>query len=153
MKSNQYFYLNRGQKKSKTPEIDPSIAALQDSVLRPKLDSLANSSLDSLQKINYDSSIVDSLKLIKYDTIPPINQATKTNLGKGIPPPSGRPPCAKGGFSGGQIGAKPPNAKRALPSPDAPRQGRILRGSQGIRYKGAEIRRVQDSSAEQGLEG
>ena len=108
----QYFYLNRGQKKSKTPEIDPSIAALQDSVLRPKLDSLANSSLDSLQKINYDSSIVDSLKLIKSDTIPPINQAPKTNLGKGIPPPSGRPPFAKGGFSGGQIGAKPPNAKR-----------------------------------------
>jgi hypothetical protein len=106
----QYFYLNRGKKKSKTPKIDSLTAALQDSVLRPKLDSLNKGLVDSLMTKDTDSTQVNDLETIVKDSIP-INE-NKPNFGQGFPPNSGRPPFGSGGFPGGQFGQKPPPPKR-----------------------------------------
>lgn len=97
----QYFYLNRGRKKSKTPEVDSLTAALQDSVLNPKLDSLANAKRDSLNISRPDSTLLNPTP---QDSIPP-KPPGLTN----VPPNVGRPPLAPpgGGFRP-QFGQAPP---------------------------------------------
>ncbi len=86
----QYFYLNRGKKKSKTPTVDSLTAALQDSVLNPRLDSILNAKRDSL-----DIPSPDSIGLKKPPLIPPGQDTIPQSPPGNFPPPQqGRPPFA-----------------------------------------------------------